>query len=210
MAETCDPENEIEVVTHVSVEGAHESDQPATIPVLDDLESKGCKPETLLADTNYGRGQNIVDAAQRGVDLVSPSCGPKPKADEGDFILDDFRFSSDGERIEHCPMGQEPVEQGTCGKAGRRRYARMDAKRCGRCSWTGHCPARRSDRATTVTLTWLPAAGATSARLRRVVTGSGRRSLRTATDFVAASRRRTRNTNAHTAAAVFASAAVRP
>jgi hypothetical protein len=165
VAETCDPENEIEVVTHVSVEGAHESDQHATIPVLDDLESKGCKPETLLADTNYGSGQNIVDAAKRGVDLVSPSCGCKPKAEEGGFILDDFMFSSDGQRIEHCPMGQEPVEQGACGKG--RRYARMDAKRCERCSWAGHCPARRSDRATTVTLTWLPSAGATSARRHR-------------------------------------------
>jgi hypothetical protein len=165
VAETCDPENEIEVVTHVSVEGAHESDQHATITVLDDLESKGCKPETLLADTNYGRGQNIVDAAQRGVDLVSPSCGPTPKADEGDFILDDFMFSPDGERIEHCPMGQKPVEQGARGKDGR--YARMDAKRCRRCSWTGRCPARRSDRATTVTLTWSPSAGATSVRRHR-------------------------------------------
>ncbi len=165
VAETCDEENEIEVVTHVSVEGAHESDQHATIPVLDDLANKGCKPDTLLADTNYGRGQNIVDAAQRGVNLVSPSCGPKPEADEGDFILDDFLFSSDGERIEHCPMGQKPVEQGARGK--HRRYARMDAKRCGRCSWTGRCPARRSDRATTVTLTWSPAAGATSARRHR-------------------------------------------
>ena len=64
-------------------------------------------------------------------------------------------------------MGQEPVEQGTCGKAGRRRYARMDAKRCGRCSWPGRCPARRSDRGTTVTLTWLPSTGATSARRGR-------------------------------------------
>ncbi len=66
-------------MTHVSVEGAHASDQHAAIPVIDDLQSKGCKPETLLADTNYGRGQNIVDAAQWGVDLVSPSCGSKPK-----------------------------------------------------------------------------------------------------------------------------------
>ena len=77
-------------------------------------------------------------------------------------VLDDFTFRSDGQRIEHCPMGQEPVEQG--GRGHNRRYARMDAKRCGRCSWTGHCPARRSDRATTVTLPWSPAAGATSAR----------------------------------------------
>lgn len=165
VAETCDPENEMQVVTHVSMEGAHQSDQHAPLPVIDDLEQKDCKPDTLLADTNYGRGQNIVEAAQRGVDLVSPSCGCKPKADEGDFILDDFMFSSDGQRIEHCPMGQEPVEQGACGK--HRRYARMDAKRCGRCSWTGCCPARRSDRTTPVTLTWSPSAGATSARRQR-------------------------------------------
>jgi hypothetical protein len=165
VAETCDQENEMQVVTHVSVEGAHQSDQQATIPVIDDLEQKDCKPDTLLADTNYGRGQNIVDAAQRGVDLVSPSCGPKPEADEDEFILDDFMLSPDGQRIEHCPMGQEPVEQGERGQS--RRYARMDAKRCGRCSWPGHCPARRSDRATTVTLTWSPSAGATSARRHR-------------------------------------------
>jgi hypothetical protein len=165
VAETCDPQNEMQVVTHVSMEGAHQSDQHATIPVIDDLEQKDCKPDTLLADTNYGRGQNIVDAAQRSVDLVSPSCGPKPEADEDEFILDDFMFSPDGQRIEHCPMGQEPVEQGERGQS--RRYARMDAKCCGRCSWPGHCPARRSDRATTVTLTWSPSAGATSARRHR-------------------------------------------
>jgi len=165
VAETCDGENQMEVVTHVSVEGAHESDQHAPLPVLDDLEQKDCKPDTLLADTNYGRGQNIVDAAQRGVDLVSPSCGPKPEAVEGDFVLDDFIFSSDGQRIEQCPMGQAPVEQGARGKD--RRYARMDARRCSRCSWSGRCPARRHDRATVVTLTWSPAAGATSARRRR-------------------------------------------
>ena len=165
VAETCDEENEMEVVTHVSVQGAHKSDQHATIPVLDDLEDKGCKPDTLLADTNYGRGQNIVDAAQRGVDLVSPSCGPKPKAAEGEFILDDFTFSANGQQIEHCPMGQAPVEQGPHGND--RRYARMDAGKCGRCAWSGQCPVRRHGAATTVTLTWSPAAGATSARRQR-------------------------------------------
>ncbi len=165
VAETCHEENEMEVVTHVSVEGAHESDQHATIPVLDDLAQKDCKPDTLLADTNYGRGQNIVDAAERGVDLVSPSCGPKPKAEEGDLILDDFTFSADGQRIEHCPMGQAPVEQGSRGQD--RRYARMDAGKCGRCAWSGQCPARRSGDATNVTLTWSPSFGATSARRQR-------------------------------------------
>jgi len=78
-----DPEeNPMQVVTHVSMEGAHQSDQHASVPVIDDLEQKGCKPDTLLADTNYGRGRNIVDAAARGIDLVTPSWGPKPAADE--------------------------------------------------------------------------------------------------------------------------------
>ncbi len=165
VAETCEPENPMQVVTHVSTEGAHQSDQHAAIPVLDDLEQKGCKPDTLLADTNYGRGRNIVDAAARGVDLVSPSCGPKPKTDQGDLVLDDFAFSSDGQRIEHCPMGQEPAEQGACSRG--RRYARMDPKRCGRCGWPGRCPARRGARDTSVTLRWSPSSGATWARRHR-------------------------------------------
>jgi hypothetical protein len=167
VAETCDQSNEMQVVTHVSTEGAHESDQHAPVPVIEDLEAKGSKPDTLLADTNYGRGQNIVEASERGVDLVTPSCGRKPETDENELTLDDFTFSPDGQRIEHCPLGQRPVEQGKCGRDGGRRYARMDAKRCERCSWPGHCPARRSNGNTTVTLTWQPSEGATSARRHR-------------------------------------------
>jgi len=155
------------VVTHVSMEGAHQSDQHAPLPVLDDLEQKDCKPDTLLADTNYGRGQNIVDAAERGVDLVSPSCGPKPEAEADEVILDDFEFTADGQRIAQCPAGHAPMEQGQCGKSGNRRYAHMDVERCARCRWLGDCPATWSERAGSMALRWSPSAGATSARRRR-------------------------------------------
>ena len=156
-------------MTHVSVEGAHESDQHAMMPVLDDLEQKDCKPSTLLADTNYGRGQNIVDAAQRGVDLMSPSCGPKPKAktDEAKVILNDFTFTDDGQRLAHCPAGDVPVEQGSCGKSGSRRYAHLDVKRCVECKWYYRCPARWKESVGAMALTWSPAEGATSARRSR-------------------------------------------
>jgi hypothetical protein len=175
VAETCEPENAMQVVTHVSMEGAHESDQHATIPVIDDLEQKDCKPDTLLADTNYGRGQNIVDAAERDIDLVSPSCGPKPEADEDEIILDDFTFSANGQRIERCPAGHAPIEQGACGRKDQdryaekdqRRYARMDVERCANCHRLMRCPAQWSDRAETMTLRWSPSQGATSARRRR-------------------------------------------
>jgi len=167
VAETCDEANDIEVVTHVSVEGSHKSDQHATIPVLDDLASKGCRPETLLADTGYGRGQNIVDAAERGVDLLSPSCGPKAKSTEDEVILGDFTFTPDGQQIEHCPAGDAPVAQGVCGKGGRRRYAHMDVERCVECHWFGACVAEWDDRASNMTLTWLPSEGATASRRHR-------------------------------------------
>lgn len=167
VAETCDPENEVQVVTHVSMEGAHQSDQHAPLAVLDDLEQKNCKPDTLLADTNYGRGQNIVDAAARGVDLISPPCGPKPESNEDEVILDDFEFTADGRRIEQCPAGYAPIEQGECGKDDRRRYAHMDVERCGRCRWLGDCPAIWNERAGCMALRWSPSAGVTSSRRRR-------------------------------------------
>ena len=94
----------------------------------------------------------------------------RSKADEGDFILSDFTFSSDSQRIEHCPMGQEPAEQGECSRWGRPRYARRDAKRCGRCSWLGHCPARGSDGVKVVTLRRSLSEGATSTRRHRECT----------------------------------------
>jgi hypothetical protein len=167
VAETCEPENPMQVVTHVSMEGAHESDPHAPPLVLDDLEQKDCKPDTLLADTGYGRGQNIVDAAERAVDLVSPSCGPKPGTNEEQVILDDFTFTRDGQQIERCPADDVPVEQGSCGEAGCRRYAHMDAERCVECHWYYRCPARYSECAGAMALMGSPAQGATSARRRR-------------------------------------------
>ncbi len=217
VAETCAPENPMQVVTLVELEGAHESDQHAPIRVLDTLAEKDCQPDSLLADTNYGSGQNIVDAAARGVELVTPSCGREPNRAEGEVTRDDFEFSSDGRQVARCPGGHAPVEQGWCdhaedrgdtrrddeqchagcaaeqdhagcdaagddgcdaagddvgddgskgGRHGRRRYARMDLAHCAECPLLGACPARWSDRDQTMTLTWSPAEGATSARRR--------------------------------------------
>jgi hypothetical protein len=119
VAETCAAENPVEVVTHVEVEGAHVSDQQATIPTIDALAERGCPPEMLLADTNYGSGQNLVDAAARGVELLTPACGPEPVREPEMLLLEDFTFSADGSRLERCPAGAAPVDQGVV--VGRRR-----------------------------------------------------------------------------------------
>ncbi len=166
VAETCDDSNEMQVVTHVSMDGAHESDQHAAIPVIDDLDGKGCQPDTLLADTNYGRGQNIVDAAERGVDLVTPSCGPKPNTEKDAITLDGFTFAADGQQIMLCPGEAEPIEQGCCGHEGTRRFARIAIDHCVNCDQRPVCPAKWREGNDYVTVTWTPAVGATSARRR--------------------------------------------
>jgi hypothetical protein len=70
-------------VTDVEVNGAHESDQKATVPVMENLLEKGLLPEVAFADTNYGSGENIVACAEMGVDLQTPVHDPDapPKAD---------------------------------------------------------------------------------------------------------------------------------
>ena len=167
VAETCEQDNATQVVTHVAVEGAHESDQHAVIPIIDALKAKGCTAREVVADTNYGSGRNIVDAADRGVVLTTPACGPEPVRSEGEILADDFEFSADGRRVERCPAGHEPVEQGACGRGGKRRYARMDVNKCADCPHVECCPVRWSDGDESMTLTWNPREGAVRASRRR-------------------------------------------
>ena len=142
------------------------SDQHAVIPVIDALGAKGCKPEEVLADTGYGRGQNIVDASERNVELVSPACGSAPQPAEGEVTRDDFMFSADGQRLEQCPRGHAPIEQGPSGPNDSRRTARMDIATCATVPLIQACPARLNGRANPMTFPWPPAEGATAARRR--------------------------------------------
>ena len=73
-------------------------------------EAKGCKPEEVLADTNYGRGQNIVDAAERDVELVTPACGTAGQRIEGDVTRDDFVFRAE-RHAAHRPHGHRALRE---------------------------------------------------------------------------------------------------
>ena len=76
VSETCDEENPYQLITGVAVNGANESDQNAVLPMLNQLEESGMAPDEMLADTGYGSGENIVESAQRGVDLHAPVPDP--------------------------------------------------------------------------------------------------------------------------------------
>ena len=101
LTETCVSDNPYQVITAVSVNGAHESDQKATVPMVKGLVDRGIGPEVMLADTGFGSGENIAACAEMGVELVArvqdPSAPPKP--DHWD------------EPVEATPVGEAPAPE---------------------------------------------------------------------------------------------------
>jgi hypothetical protein len=107
IAETCHPDNEVQLITSALPQTAVESDACALQPVLEDLATKKLLPETMLADTSYGSDANQRLAAEHGVELVSPVSGIKIDADR--LNVDDFATDAAG-RVVSCPAGRMPLE----------------------------------------------------------------------------------------------------
>jgi len=112
ISETCGEDNPVQLVTGVAVNGAHESDQAALVPMVEQLSESGMAPDELIADTGYGSGANIVAAAERGVDLQAPVQDPgappptdafltagEPVADEAIAIAPDASTEPDSEPL---------------------------------------------------------------------------------------------------------------
>ncbi|MDR0881205.1 MAG: transposase, partial [Candidatus Adiutrix sp.] len=76
--ETDDPEEKaatLNLITHVEVEKANQSDAQAVAPAIEDIEDRSLKPDQILADTGYGSDENVEKAMAAGIDLVSPVAG---------------------------------------------------------------------------------------------------------------------------------------
>jgi len=59
-------EESLNLITHVEVEPAHESDANALIPAIESSKKRGLAPEKLLADTLYGGDENCQEAKELG------------------------------------------------------------------------------------------------------------------------------------------------
>ena len=141
ISETCSQENDVQLVTGVETEPADASDQNACIPMIDQLESHGRKPETLYADAGYGSDANVVEAAERGVDLQSPVSGAS-RQNPDDLTIDDFVVDEETQMVERCPDGHEPVSSVHDSARGRTRTV-MDASHCLACHHRDDCPVKK-------------------------------------------------------------------
>ena len=140
IGETCHPDNPVELITHVVVEGAHESDHNALIPFLEDTQARGIGPTTAFADTAYSSGENLLAAADKGVDLVAPTPGT---VDPDDLTLANFTFQEDALEVVRCPEGHAPVGQKP-NRNGTGRIVRFDAATCAACEFSDSCPAGKN------------------------------------------------------------------
>ena len=128
---------QLDLITHVEVESASEHDSAALLPALESAEERGLAPEEVLADSLYGSDENIQDAAEKGVKVVSPAMGTTK---QGALGLDEFTFTEDGD-VMRCPAGHAPVKVKNNRKK-RRHTAAFDSTVCSACPHVGHCPVK--------------------------------------------------------------------
>lgn len=140
LSETCGPDNDTQLITAALVQGAAEPDVNALGQVLDALEKTGLTPESLLADTAYGADENVLESAQRGVELVSPVPGKAPAP--GNFTLSDFITDPDTGHVLQCPAGHAP-ESSTLDEQTGTIHTRMGPGTCAGCAHREQCPVRQ-------------------------------------------------------------------
>jgi len=125
----------LNLITHVAVAPAWESDTQALLPALKDTQARELGPEEVLADTPYGSDDNCQQAAALLVAVISPVGGPPPGAS---LSLADFQMSPEG-LVLACPQGEAPRAT-NCRK--HRFRAAFLSRRCQACPQSSVCPVK--------------------------------------------------------------------
>ena len=125
----------LNLITHVEVQPACESDAHALIPALESAIERGLAPAQVLADSLYGSDENSEKAEEMGVEVVSPTMG----AEKDDTLsLSEFSLSEKG-KIMACPQGHTPVKV----KHKKHRYTvAFDSSHCMHCPFREACPVK--------------------------------------------------------------------
>jgi hypothetical protein len=125
----------LNLITHVELQPACESDAHALIPALESALERGLAPAQVLADSLYGSDENSEKAEAMGVEVVSPTMG----AEKDDTLsLSDFSLSEKG-KVTACPQGYAPVKV----KHKKHRHtAAFDSSHCIHCPFREACPVK--------------------------------------------------------------------
>lgn len=142
IVETHSNENLPEIITHVDVTRACDSDEQATVPTVEALAERKLQPKELVADTNYGATANAIACDTMGTELVAPTVGVEAsEAVNGEMRKEQFIVDPSGEEKAVCPEHREAVREERDEARGTVR-AYFDADTCAGCAKREHCPAR--------------------------------------------------------------------
>jgi len=145
IAETCNPENEVQLITSAIPQTAAEADGNAFEGVLADLTAKNLLPDELLVDTHYTGDDNVQLAEKKGVELVGPvpSGSGKSKGDEYEQLnIDDFDVDQASEEVVCCPAGHEPQSSEHNSETGKTKTV-MPESACSQCEFFEQCPVEK-------------------------------------------------------------------
>ena len=79
VAETVGNAEKPELLTHVELTPACQSDEAATVPTVEALAERKIQPQELTTDTNYASAENAIQCEQLGTELVAPVRGTAPE-----------------------------------------------------------------------------------------------------------------------------------
>jgi hypothetical protein len=154
IAETCDAENPVQLITHVSLERSCESDADRVLPTVETLIARDCAPDTLLADTSFGSQANYEACAERGIELIAPIPGAGGEAPADEDAEAGFRvqcFPDDLPSV--CPAGVEAaatvVRESSTGPVA---LLQMPVAACDGCACRTRCPLLTTEDGQTVAL----------------------------------------------------------
>jgi hypothetical protein len=129
-------EKSLNLITHIEVEPAHQSDAHALIPAIESSKQRSLAPEELLADTLYGSDENCQKAVELDVEVVSPTKSTKEK--DG-ITVSDFEVNEKGDVVS-CPQGHGPVKRK---KKKTRHTVAFDSHHCSNCPLQESCPVKQ-------------------------------------------------------------------
>ena len=127
-------QQQLNLITHVAVQSACESDANALEPAIDDVQKRQMAPDQLLADTLYGSDRNHQTAKAEDIELVAPV--HKGNASNTN-LLAGFSFNDSG-YLTQCPAGHDP-ERVRYKKKTDRYSAAFTNGVCRRCPGFGLC-----------------------------------------------------------------------
>ena len=132
-------ERTLNLITHVEVQRACESDARALMPAIESTKERGMAPKELLADSLYGGEENCLAAQQEGTEVIAPAMGAPG---EKGALLSEFTFSENG-AVVVCPKKHTPLKTK---HKGTRHTALFSALHCDRCPLVGRCPVKKGKR----------------------------------------------------------------